>query len=418
MAEGLSGRSAMVDHNLSARLWAVAALISALVPASGRLGWWLPLHIVLAGVVSQSIVGGQQMFSSTLGMAPALPTVVVRAQLALMNLGAIGVIVGRASSAEALLGAGAVTFLGGAMWGGITARRAWTKGLGSRFAMTRTYYSLAVVSLLFGATLGAALGLGWITSAGGYLSHRSAHMAFNLMGWVGLTILGTIVTFLPMLLRVRAPSSRRLGAPPWAYGASLLVMTSGLMVQSRGVAVAGAVGMIAVLVPFVAMMKELLGRHRRRRVPVSALHVMSALGWFGVVLVTQPFLLAAGELGVLRDMYVVAMALGTAAQAVLGAWAFLVPMARPAEPGLRRRELVAFEIGAKPQVVIYNLGLVALFAELRGWAPGTVGAAGLGMVLAAAAWGVFKAWAFRWIAGWPSMVERTARWWVALDEQA
>ncbi len=64
-------RSPMADHHFSARVWASAALIAVLLPSTWRLGWWLPLHFLLIGAASQLIIGGQTMFSATLGVAPA-----------------------------------------------------------------------------------------------------------------------------------------------------------------------------------------------------------------------------------------------------------------------------------------------------------------------------------------------------------
>lgn len=113
------GRPLMSDHNFTARLWASGALVS--VPPVGMtaLEWWLPLHLALLGTVSQAIVGGQLMFSTTLGLArgPSRRTTLI--QLAFLNIGAMLVITGRIwGSAVALaLGASSIALvLGWVMW--------------------------------------------------------------------------------------------------------------------------------------------------------------------------------------------------------------------------------------------------------------------------------------------------------------
>lgn len=44
-------RGTMRLHHRSARVWATAALVWVLLPSTIRLGWWVPLHLVLAGLM-------------------------------------------------------------------------------------------------------------------------------------------------------------------------------------------------------------------------------------------------------------------------------------------------------------------------------------------------------------------------------
>jgi nitrite reductase (NO-forming) len=414
MANGKRG--VMVPHHLSARIWATAALAATLLPAGERLGWWLPLHLALIGAATQLIVGGQIMFSSTLGMAPEPSGRAIRAQLVLLNVGAASIVAGRVWSVDVLLALGALSLLTGVTWGAVTADNCWKKGLGSRFAVTRTFYRLAVLSFINGALMGAAMALGFLNNS--YAEHKAAHLAFNLMGFAGLTVLGTAVTFLPMLLRVRAPATRSLKVVPWLVAGGILCVGVGLSFSRPLVSAAGAVLILSGFIPFVSLVRKMLEMPRRRRIPVSALHILCGLAWFLVTLVAQVYVLGTGNLIDLRDLWVVGLALGFVIQAILGAWAFLIPMTRPAEGELRRRELVVFELGARTQVVAYNGGLIAMLGGYLGWFPDPVSLIGLIVTLLAAASALLKTWVFVPLARLDFVADLSERWWVPVDDRS
>jgi nitrite reductase (NO-forming) len=405
------GRPLMADHHFSARVWAAAALVAALLPANLRLGWWLPLHLALAGAVSQLIVGGQLMFSATLGMARGPSRSTVLGQLALLNVGAAGVAAGRIVAEPWVLALGATSFIAGIAWSGVLVHRMWRASPNRKFAVTATSYRLAVVSILLGAGIGAALGTGAFNDASGYLSHRTIHMELNLFGWAGLTIVGTAVTLLPTVLHVRMAPIRPLRFVPWAMFGALLVIALGLSLAAPVVAAAGAVLLAGALMPVAATVRRVLATPRRRRIPVAGFHLLAALGWLGFAVVVQIPLLARGDLSALRDLWILAVAAGAIFQAVLGAWSFLLPMARPAVAELRRRELAAMEVAAPLQVLAYNLGLVIALSSSWGLLPASSGAFGLACVWSAAAWAVAKAWTFPIIARLPSVGRMAKRWW-------
>lgn len=405
------GRPLMADHHLSARVWAAAALLAALLPANQRLGWWLPLHLALAGTVSQMIVGGQLMFSATLGMARGPSRGTTLGQLALLNAGAAGVAAGRMSATQWLLALGAALFVAGVVWAGALVHRMWEASPNRRFAVTATFYRLGVVSIVLGAGIGAALGTGAFDDAFSYLSHRMVHMELNLFGWAGLTIVGTIITLLPTVLHVRMAPIRSLRFVPWAMFGALLVIALGLSLDAPVLSAAGGLLLAGALVPLAVAVRRVLATPRRRRIPVAGFHLLAGLGWLGFAVVVQIPLLARGDLTALRDLWVLAVAAGSIFQAVLGAWSFLLPMARPAVAELRRRELVAMEVAAPLQLLAYNVGLVIALSSAWGLLPASWGAFGLACVWGAAAWAVAKAWTFPVIARLPSVGRVATRWW-------
>ncbi len=225
-ARSHTGRPLMSDHNLSARFWATAALFALPFASRSGLGWWLPLHMVLLGAVSQAIVGGQLMFSATLGLARGPDRRGALVQLGLLNAGALSVIAGRLAGSDAVFAAGAAVFVGVIAWVTWQVHRMWRSSVNRRFSITGTFYRLAGASVLLGASIGGAMGIGAFDDASSYAAHRGVHMTLNVFGWAGMTIVGTAITLLPTILHVRSPGLRVIRRAPWA-------MFGGLMLMSR-----------------------------------------------------------------------------------------------------------------------------------------------------------------------------------------
>ena len=404
----------MADHHLSARVWASAALIVALLPSTWRLGWWLPLHLLLTGAASQLIVGGQTMFSATLGVAPGPRRATTLAQLVLMNAGVVGITAGRVFGIVWPVAIGALSFLTAVVWSAIVVRCLWRRSLNRRFVETGVLYSLASVCVVLGAGMGVALALGWTSDSTSYATHKLAHMALNLWGWGGLTILGTMLTLLPTVLHVRA-SAPKLGRGPWVAFAGLIIMVTFLTLEAYVAAAVGAAVFASGLARPLMYLRTVARRPRRRHVPAAGLHLGASVAWMMSVALVQVVLLARADVVALRDLWVVGIALGVIGQALLGAWSFLLPSGRPAVPEVRRRELFAFELGGKAQVVAFNLGLVLLLLELRGLVPEPLGALGIALVWVAGAWALLKGWSFPLLARLPGMAGRASRHWLPLD---
>ncbi|MGH2736325.1 MAG: hypothetical protein ACRDKZ_12150 [Actinomycetota bacterium] len=406
-------RSPMADHHYSARVWATAALLSVLLPAEARMGWWLPLHLLLVGAATQLIVGGHIMFSATLGVSRGPDRPVLLGQLALLNAGAAGIIGGRLFDLTILLGLGATALVAAIISAALITQELWRSALNRRFASVRVFYGLASISLLLGAGIGAAMAIGAFDGASSYAAHKLAHLALNLWGWAGMTILGTMMTLLPTVLHVRAPRASVVRAP-WVFFVGLLTLAGGLTTDARVLALFGMLLIGAGIAPVTGYLREVLGTPRRRRFPGAGLQLVAAFGWLLVVATSQFVLVAADGTSQLRDLWVVGLGLGVVGQAVLGAWAFLLPAARPGTPELRRRELFVFEAGARTQAIGYNLGLLLMLAELLDVVPGA-GPIGLAMVWPSSAWALVKCWAFRSMASRPGLAEAARDFWLPTD---
>ena len=399
----------MSDHNLSARVWATGALVAVPVASMADLGWWLPLHMALLGAVTQAIVGGQLMFSATLGLSRGPTRTLALTQLGLLNLAAVFVIAGRLVDVPEALAVGAIIFVTVISWVTWLVHRMWRDSVNRRFAITGTFYRLAGVSLLLGASIGGALGIGAFDDATSYIAHRSVHMTLNVFGWAGMTIVGTAFTLLPTILHVRAPRLGRTRAAPWLMFAGLMAMSAGATIRIGWIGGLGMATYLLGVMTFGLYLKSVLATPSRRKIPTAAFHLMASVAWALIASTALVATLTQTDWGAARDFVVVGGAAGFAFQALMGAWSFLLPSTRAPIPGRRRVELVAMEVGGRIQVVAYNAGLVLALAGLRS---GTgLSLVGIWLGWMAAVWALTKTWCFPLLSNLPSVQRRSDAWW-------
>jgi nitrite reductase (NO-forming) len=404
-------RSVLRTYQLAARIWLTAAALALVLPHDVRLGLWLPVHLALAGAVSVAISGAMQNFAVTLSAAPDPPPRVVWTQFAAVNLGAGLVALGRAADAPALVAAGGTLFVVAALLLGWLVARARRIGLNRRHALPFAMYGSAIAAVVVGGTLGAIVGVAGPTDAEVWLRLRAAHPALNVLGWASLTIVGTLVTFLPTVLRARMPAwrGRTTGA---LLAAGVATIGLGLGSGSETVAALGGSAFALGALGIAWMAALALRTPRPWPVPLAAKHLLAALAWFVAGSLALPWMLATG-FPERREPFLVVFVAGWVLQTLLGAWLYLLPMARPGHPDERRRWLAAIEAGGTSQVVVANAG-VALWAwSVLGSGQALVGRLGTALALGAAAVALGKAWAFPALANVQAFVRRHARMWGA-----
>jgi nitrite reductase (NO-forming) len=366
-----------------ARAWVIAAAASLLLPPRDRLGWWLPIHLALAGGAATAIAGAVPDFAAALCSARRRPW--AWAPIALFSAGAAAIAVGIPTGGDTLIAFGGTAFAAGAVTLAAAVWATWRHAINRRHAPIVALYGFAALCPLAGAAIGALLGTGAIHSAGAYLDLRRAHIALNLLGFLGLTIVATSTLLVPTVLRVRAPA--------WHTGAAFLACASGVVIGSVGLAlgeraIAGAGALAYTVGAAVAVDGAWRALRRRPSRPerAAAAHLILALAWLvagglastiGVILVSDRLL----------TMMVVMVTLGTVVQSLVGAWSHLTPMAAPGGPEVHRLLLARADVGAWPQVVAFNLG-VALVAAAALGAPSV--AAGIALVLGAALFAITK----------------------------
>ena len=102
--------------------------------------------------------------------------------------------------------------LGRGAWHGIQLWRRLRRALPGRFRITVRYYLAAAACLPVGAALGAWLARGLDDERHGAV--LVAHSMVMVLGWIGLTVTGTLVTLWPTMLRTRIDDRAERARPP------------------------------------------------------------------------------------------------------------------------------------------------------------------------------------------------------------
>jgi nitrite reductase (NO-forming) len=384
----------MTLYQAAARVWLTAAVVSLFLPPRWRVGLWLPLHLTLAGGVSVAISGAMQMFAATLTATPSAPAWTMWSQFVLAQLGAASIAIGFPTSTDWLVAVGGSCFVVAMLLLGTIVRSAWRRGLNHRHAVPMAAYGLAISAVLVGGTFGALMGSG-VLSGPVYLAVRRAHMTVNVLGWGGLTVVGTLITLLPTVLRVRIPAWR--GAIALGLlGCGLAAIVVGLAASRPVLAAGGGLVWVAGVVGVLGMIRGVLEIRRTYAIPLAGLHMLAAVAWFTVGSIGLAWSLLHGAAGfdAYRPVYLTAFVGGFLVQVLLGAWSFLLPMHRPGHPDERRRSLSVFEVAAVVQVVLLNVGLILVGLYGAGWAGEPGGTIGSAFALTGGGVALAKAWFF------------------------
>jgi nitrite reductase (NO-forming) len=337
-------------------------------------GGWLALHLVLLGAATNAIVVWSEYFAAALLRAPPVSERVALARALALNVGVVAVLGGVHWGRPGLTAAGAclagVVVLGHAL--ALAARIG--RALQGRLAGTVWFYVAAAAALLAGMGIGLWLAGGTAGSADAYRALRLAHVHLNVLGWVGLAVVGTQFTLWPTVLRTRmvpgVESAVRWSLPPLAGG--LAVAAAGLALQGKAVALAGlalyAAGLGVALMPFV--------RTAVRRPPHTAASWMLGAGmaWLVVAVVADlGALVAAGRVvdldGQLARLVPVVVA-GFALQTLTGALTYLLPVVFGRGAFGNRRLTAVLELGWPVRAAAVNLGVLVLVAGVApavGW---------------------------------------------------
>ncbi|KUI14820.1 copper oxidase [Mycolicibacterium acapulense] len=227
--------------------WLAALVVIALVHRSVPISTWLLIHLLGLGAAGNAILIWSRHFTDALLRRPQDPSRSGQAwTLAAFNVGAVAVVAGMAVSFWPAVLAGGIAVAAVALAHAVTLVRQLRSALPSRFGDTVRYYVAAAALLSVGAGLGAAMANSTLPGA---LHDRFvvAHAAVNLFGFIGLTVLGTLVTLWPTMLRTRMADgvevAARRGLPGLVGG--LTVAAAGAVAGSPVVTAAGALAYLA-----------------------------------------------------------------------------------------------------------------------------------------------------------------------------
>ncbi len=341
--------------------WLAAAALVALahrqVPASA----WLMVHLLMLGAVTNALVIWSWHFTvAVLRAPPARSRRGEALRLAGVNCGALAVVAGVLLDAAPAVAAGAVVLAGAVLSHVAALLTMMRRTLPSRFAITVRAYVAAGLLLIPGVALGVALAEGSLAPAR-HSELLLAHVSVNLMGWVGLPIMGTLVTLWPTMLRTRlAPGAERYArrALP-AFVLGTVVTAAGVLASAHLLAVAG----IAAYLVGVAWTIGPMAVAVRQRPPASfpAWSTLAGVGWivlslasFALVLALNPDAETATQsMGTLTAAVVV----GGVLQVLLGALSHLLPVMAGGGPAAMRRRIAHVDRGLGLRLVTVNLGL-------------------------------------------------------------
>ena len=340
--------------------WLLAAVVVALVHRWVPEPRWLLLHLLLLGAAGHSILVWSRYFADTLLRGPATPRREQSIRLAVFDLGAVAVTVGVGSDVWLLVLVGA-TGVALAVVGHVVSLARGLRGrFRSRFAATVHYYLAAGALLPVGATLGVWLARGLSDPLDARV--RIAHAGINVLGWVGLTVLGTLVTLWPTMLRTRlaegAEKTSRVALPVLVAGIGL-VAAAAWADQPRAV----AVGLVTYLVGVSVLVRPMVAAARAKP-PASfpTWSVGAGVLWLVAMLAVVAVRVAVGGGwdDVSRALHEAApyLAAGFVAQVLLGALSYLVPVVLGGGPAAVRAANGALDSAGALRVALANVGLL------------------------------------------------------------
>ncbi len=339
--------------------WLVATVVATLIHPFVPAPRWLMIHLLLLGAAGHAILVWSRYFADTLLRVSPTPRRQQTVRLAAFNIGVAVVVAGVLASQWPVVAAGAVLLGGAVLWHGAVLVGQLRRSLASRFAPTVRYYLAAASLLPVGATLGVWLARGLADPL--HEQVRTAHMAVNVLGWIGLTVLGTLVTLWPTVLRTRIAE----GAERAAVRA-LPVLVLGVLLTAAAALVGPplvALGLATYLAGTTILLVPAV-RAARTRPPTSfpAWSILAGFCWFvaSLVVVVLGALTATDwqELGASFSSVTPLLAVGFAAQVLLGALSYLVPVVLGGGPTPVREANRVLDTGGPLRLVTTNLGLL------------------------------------------------------------
>jgi nitrite reductase (NO-forming) len=332
-------------------------------------GWrWLLIHLLLLGAATNAIVIWSTHFANAvLRVPPPQNRHGQTLRLTALNLGVVAVLAGGMGGVawHPLAVAGAGLVFAAVLAHLLVLAGRLRRALSPPLAVTVHYYLAAGAALLVGIPAGA-----WMLVVDDRAPVLLFHAHVNVLGWITLTVLGTLLTLWPTVLRTRMPG----GAVRWVTralplaGAGLVLLGVGLLawwptVVPGVVMFAGAVAVS--IVPAMAA--------ARRSPPSSfaAWSIVAAIGWLFVALGVDTIVLiraqdpASAVAGF--GAVLVPLLAGFVAQVLIGSLAYLLPMVLGGGPARVRTRQEVLDRHWAQRVVMGNTALAVFLLPVGGY---------------------------------------------------
>jgi nitrite reductase (NO-forming) len=343
--------------------WIVLTIVAVTIHRFVDRPLWLMVHVPLLGAVTAAILIWSQHFADTLTRRQAPGgRAGLGIRLGLQTAGALAVTAGMLVDQLVLVVAGASVVAAAVLSHAVILVLQLRGALPARFAPLVRYYVAAALVFLGGIALGVVMSV--LGSADATDRLVTAHLVLNAYGWIGLTVLGTLVLLWPTVLHARvqesADAAGRRALPLLLVG--LAVAAAGPLVAVRPLV---AVGMVVWTVGAVLVGAE--GWRQARAMPpgtFAGYSLAAAYGWLviaAVALAVQA--LVADDWASLREGYLIVLGplvAGFAVQIVTGALSYLLPVVAMGSPAAAKAGAEVLDAGAVFRVVALN-GAIALY---------------------------------------------------------
>lgn len=353
-------------------VWVLAAVASITLHRFVVFPVWLMVHTTLLGAASSAIYIWSQHFADTLTRRQAPGgRVLFGLRFATHTVGAVIVIWGMLTQTQLLLLSGAILVTLAALQHAVIMWLQLRGALTSRFGPLVRFYSVAGLWLAIGVGFGywmAALGQ---TALSGDETLRPklflSHVIINLFGWIGTTVIGTVILFLPTVLhaRMRESDGKHSNVVLLVITLATAVIVGGSFAQSTLIIAAGSV---IWLLGLAIVLKDAWNQIRAAAwVSYAGLSIIFALVWLAVLVIWFTFMLLTST-----DMYtaieglrslVPALIAGFVAQIIIGALSYLLAVIM-GSPAARKAAESALDRAPFFRVTSINLAIALYLLPL------------------------------------------------------
>jgi nitrite reductase (NO-forming) len=367
-------RPRIVWHTAAGAVVAAYLLAAAVVVAAHAVvpvPEWLALHLLVLGAATNAVFVWSRFFAQALLHARPGSERPAHLRLDVLNIGVVAVLSGITSGLVPLAIVGAALVVGAVIaHAGSLLAMTRSSPLAGPLAVVAWYYVAAGAALAAGGTLGGVLAADSVRSPGLDAALVLAHAEVNLLGWLGLAIIGTQFMLWPMVLRTRmSDDAPRVARRVLVLTAGGLAVTVAALLASPYLACThwlAAAGMGAYLAGTAASLLP-AAREMRARPPhtAPAWALLAGTAWLVAALTADIAGLAAG-LGpagqVLGRLLIPVLGVGVVGQILTGALTFLLPVTAGGGPAGNRRLTGILERGWRTRAILGNAGVLALVA--------------------------------------------------------
>lgn len=313
-------------------LFGLVALAWAIIVTARGGSWWGPLHAFLAGSVLLAISGATQLFTVTWAAATPPSGRTAATQRWALACG-VGLVLGgvRLGSTWLVVSGAALVVFGLGLLASIILAVV-RRSLLRRFDLSSRFYLLALGAGMVGVALGGLMGAG--VAGSGYPTMLLVHSRLNLIGLVGLTIIGTLPTLLPTLAHHRVVSGFEARLAWWLGAIGVSTMAAGLL---GGEAIVGA-GVLLVAASLLAVLLGVVLRLGRRCLAGGLPYhqVVLGCGWLAAWAIVDGLRVLTGSGVAPLSPWITAAVVAGVGQVLLGSLAYLVPVLAGRPPRLGR----------------------------------------------------------------------------------